>query len=94
MNKYILFSNDTRLIPAIDSTGSVDTHFIDLEILGKEERQGHTNSLISRHTFDDVAIFRQKLQNTSLGVRLNPINSESLREVQKCIDIGVDVLML
>ena len=45
---------------SLDRQESVDTIFVDLEIIGKEKRQGHTSSLISRHTKEDISNMKKK----------------------------------
>jgi hypothetical protein len=72
----------------------VDRIFIDLEILGKDERQGHLNTVISRHTIDDIRAVKKVLTKAKLLVRVNPINPESEQEIKGVISSGADVLML
>jgi len=72
----------------------VDRIFIDLEILGKEERQGHLNTVISRHSMSDVAPVKLVLKKTQLLVRVNPMNPNSKKEIDDAIIFGADVLML
>lgn len=72
----------------------VDRIFIDLEILGKVERQGHLNTVISRHTIEDVDRMRNELPMGTLMVRINPLNANSANEVNSVIAAGADVLML
>ena len=72
----------------------VDRIFIDLEILGKEERQGHLNTVISRHSINDIKAVKQVLKNSKLLVRVNPINPNSEQEINDAIKFGADILML
>ena len=92
--KYICFTNDCIIASSLDILNSVDTIFVDLEILGKFDRQGHTNGLISNHTFEDIKNLRNCLQSTCLGARIDPLNSNSEYQINKCIEYGVDVIML
>ena len=89
-----IFSNNPSVALFADSHSDIHTLFIDLEILGKEDRQRNTNSLISYHTLSDISLIRNTLHNTSLGVRVNPLNPSSAAEVEACLDRGADVLML
>tara|TARA_Y100001968_G_scaffold332035_1_gene388747 strand:+ start:1071 stop:1877 length:807 start_codon:yes stop_codon:yes gene_type:complete len=91
---YICFTNNQIIAKAFDYLSSIDTIFVDLEIIGKEIRQGHTNSLISRHSLEDIIKLRNVISNKALGVRINPINENSRIEIENCIDRGADVLML
>jgi hypothetical protein len=72
----------------------VDRIFVDLEIDGKVERQGHLSTVISRHTFEDVAIVRRAVPDAELLVRLNPPGPNSCSEVAKAIELGADIVML
>ena len=51
--KLLYISNDINEVKKIDKMG-VDFTFIDLEINGKKERQGHLDTFISNHNIEDV----------------------------------------
>lgn len=76
----------------------VDTLMVDLESLGKMERQGHLNTWISSHNISSVSNLASVLRNLpnkpELLVRVNPLHSSSAREVDEVIDRGADRLML
>ena len=92
--KYICFTNDRIIASSLDVLDSVDTIFVDLEILGKVDRQGHTNGLISNHTYKDIKNLRNCINSTFLGARIDPLNSNSVYQINKCIEYGVEVIML
>ena len=91
---YFCFTNNKLIAKALDPIKDIDTIFIDLEILGKQTRQGHTNSLISKHDLEDISELREVISQSKLGVRINPLNQNSQYEIEKCIKKGADVLML
>ena len=93
MIKFILITNDPDLAVFAESCG-VKRIFVDLERLGKKERQGHLDTLISQHSIDDAKKIKSKLKSSELIVRLNPLNAESQKEVEAAIDAGADYLML
>lgn len=68
--------------------------FVDLEILGKVERQGHLDTVISRHKMEDVSLLSPVLPAGSLLVRLNPVHPGTESEVDDAIRRGADTLML
>jgi len=72
----------------------VDRIFVDLEIAGKEARQGHLNTVISRHTIADVSKLRSVAPVNGLLVRINPLNHNSNEEIDLVIQSGADILML
>lgn len=78
----------------IAQDAGVDTIFVDLEIIGKPQRQGHLNTVISRHTTDDVSALRKVLNKSSLLVRVNPIHPGSKDEIDRVISAGADIVML
>ena len=47
----------------------VDWIFVDLEIKGKLERQGHLDTVISRHKIEDISPIKNTLKKTKLLVR-------------------------
>lgn len=72
----------------------VDMIFVDMEINGKELRQSHLNSVISKHTIDDVIKVREAIPKGRLLVRVNPLHSKSRFEIDEVISAGADMLML
>ncbi|WP_243975764.1 aldolase/citrate lyase family protein [Vibrio natriegens] len=95
MNELSLMciTNNYKLAHVADKIG-VDYIFVDLEILGKEQRQGHLDTVISRHTLNDVKIIREAVSESKLLVRVNPINEKSHQEIENVINLGADVIML
>ncbi|WP_439438950.1 aldolase/citrate lyase family protein [Roseateles sp. DB2] len=74
--------------------GGVDRIFVDLEMLGKQERQGHLNTVISRHELADVQRLRPVVPAGRLLVRINPIHAGSQQEIDQVVEAGADILML
>lgn len=91
--KLMYITNDYNIAEIAESSG-VDWIFIDLEINGKEERQGHLDTVISRHRIEDVKNVKSVLKNSKLLVRVNPIYEGSKNEINKVIDDGADIVML
>lgn len=91
--KLMLITNDTGIAKhAVNS--KVDRIFVDLEVIGKYERQGHLDTVISKHSIQDISNLRTGLVNTELLVRINPIHDRSKIEVEQVIDAGADIIML
>lgn len=91
--KLLYISNDINEVKKIDKIG-IDFIFIDLEINGKKERQGHLDTFISNHNIEDVKKIKEVLKNAKLLVRVNPIGIGSEEEINKVIEYGADVIML
>ncbi|WP_372659921.1 aldolase/citrate lyase family protein, partial [Hydrogenophaga sp.] len=68
--------------------------FVDLERLGKAERQAGRNTFISTHTIEDVGRVKAVLRHSQLMVRVNPLNPETGAEVDAVLAQGADWLML
>lgn len=93
MIKLMYITNQPNIAKIAENAG-VDIIFIDLELMGKEERQGHLDTVISRHSFDDIAKVKQVLNKSKLIVRINPFYEETQKEVNKAIEDGADIVML
>lgn len=91
--EFIYITNDPLRAYTAQLAG-VDKIMVDLEINGKEMRQGHLNTVISRHTFEDVAALREILHTSKLLVRINPIHDGSPTEIARCLELGADIIML
>lgn len=74
---------------------SVDRIWVDLEYIGKKERQGGMNTVQSTHKIEDVKLMRNSIEGKAkLQVRVNPIHSNSKNEINKVIEYGADIIML
>lgn len=93
MLEYMYITNDPQIAKMIDELG-VDRVWIDLEVLGKEERQKNYDSVKSKHSIQDIQVIRPLLRQAKLQVRINPINPNSKEEIDKVIEAGCDYIML
>ncbi|MGY0400088.1 MAG: aldolase/citrate lyase family protein [Ostreibacterium sp.] len=92
--KYMIIENNLNLIRLYDEIG-VDRIFLDLEIIGKKERQGHLDTVISsHHSIADISAIKPILRQSELLVRINPIHDGSIFEIEESIANGADILML
>lgn len=89
----IFITNDLLRAHVAEEAG-VDRIMVDLEMLGKIERQGHLDTVISGHTIRDVRSMRSVLSGASLMVRVNPINEFSEQEIDEVIAEGAEIVML
>lgn len=93
MLELIQITNDPAFARRCDALGGFRL-FVDLERLGKAERQAGRNTFISVHSLDDVARIKQVLRQSKLMVRVNPLNPGTAAEVDAVIAQGADLLML
>ena len=91
--KLLMITNDPVKAKILSESG-VDRIFVDLEIIGKTERQGHLNTVISRHNIKDVERVKKSISKGEVLVRVNPLNKNSKDEIDRAIDYGADIIML
>lgn len=91
--KLMYITNRPEIALLAEQNG-VDWVFVDLELNGKVERQGHLDTVISRHAIRDVSRLRAVLKHAELLVRVNPIFQGSRYEINEVINRGADVVML
>lgn len=89
----MLIANDPALAAYALQCG-VDRIFVDLEFLGKQARQGHLDTVISRHSIDDVTKVRAAVNPGALLVRTNPMHVGSHDEIETILCAKPDYLML
>lgn len=94
MIKLMLIANDPSLAGFAVRHG-VDRIFVDLEIMGKRERQRGRDTLISGHTMDDIPKVRRAIGSAAeLLVRVNPLYEGTKEEVDAAVEGGADFVML
>ncbi len=87
-------------VAEIAQAAGVDRIFVDMEYLGKAERQGGLDTVQNHHTLADVRKLREVVTSSELLVRVNPIHDaaeglpSSEEEIEAAIDEGADVIML
>ena len=91
--KFFYITNNVEVAKAAQDAG-VDRLFVDLETLGKAERQKNMNAVLSYHTLDDVKKIASVKTTSKLLTRVNPINPGSKEEIDRAIEYGSDFLML
>lgn len=91
--KYMYITNSPAVAKVAEDNG-VDRIFIDMEVLGKENRQKNMNSVKSHHTFEDIKAVKSTIKNSELLVRVNSIYAGSKEEIDTVIDCGAEIIML
>ncbi len=88
---YITNNLDVALIA---EKAGVDRVWVDLETLGKEERQHNLNTVKSHHTIEDIRRIAPRLTEAEMLVRVNPWNENSKEEIDEVIKAGAQIIML
>ena len=93
MFNYLFITNSPEIAAYVEHCG-VTRIFLDLERIGKLERQGHLDTVISQHSISDILPIKSALKSAKLMVRVNPLNDNSQSEIDEVISAGADIIML
>ena len=91
--EFIQITNDPQFALECELAG-IQRIMVDLEVLGKRERQRGRDTVLSDHAISDIASVRSRLNSATLMVRINPWGEWSRGEVDQAVDAGADVSML
>lgn len=94
MSLKLMYLTNAPQIAAIAEENGVDRIFLDLELRGKEARQGHLDTVISHNDISDVKKLRTAIHTSELLVRVNSIYDESAAEIDRVVEDGADIVML
>lgn len=96
----LMYITNRPEVALIAEKSGVDRIFVDMEYIGKSERQGGLDTVQNHHTVNDVRTLRTVLKNAELLVRINPIHDQtkeycsSEEEINAVINAGADIIML
>lgn len=94
MLKLMYITNDPE-VALIAFESGVDIIFIDMETLGKAERQKGMDTVQSHHTVQDISKIKAALDGKAqVLARINPLNPDSKAEIDSAVENGADILML
>lgn len=94
MTLRLMYITNNVEVARIAQKYGVERIWVDLETLGKNERQGHIDSVKSHHSISDIKRIVPILDKSEMLVRVNPINENSEEEINQVIDAGADIIML
>lgn len=90
---YMMITASPEVAAFIEQHG-VARIFLDQEVLGKAERQGHLDTHKAAHSLEEIAAVAGVLSKAELMVRLNPLHAGSIDEINAALDHGAQRLML
>lgn len=91
----LMYITNNPMVAEIAVDAGVDRIFIDMEVLGKAERQGGMDTVQSHHVPKDIARVRKAIgDRAEIMARINPLNPNSQEEIDASIENGADVIML
>ncbi len=100
MSLKLMYITNRPYVAQVAEKCGVDRIFVDMEYIGKKERQGGMNTVQNYHTVEDVKSIRKCLKKSKLMVRCNPIHEKtdayvsSAEEIEAVIEAGADIVML
>ena len=96
----LMYITNRPEVALIAEKSGVDRIFVDLEYIGKSDRQGGMDTVQSKHSLDDVKKISEVITEAELLVRVNPIHDSSEQycsseeEINTAIKNGADIIML
>ena len=90
----VMYITNKPEVALIAEKYGVDRIWIDLETLGKEERQKNMNTVKSNHSIEDIKKIKPQLTKAEMLVRINPWNADSKKEIDAVVEAGADMIML
>ncbi len=96
----LFYITNRPAVARVAQLAGVDRIFLDMEYLGKEDRQGGMDTVQSHHTIADVRAISNELTTSKLLVRVNPIHTSgsdcgnSREEIERVLDAGAHAIML
>ncbi len=100
MALQLMFVTNNVDVASAAQTAGVDRIFVDMEYIGKSNRQGGMDTVQNMHTLKDVKELRKVITTSTLFVRCNPIHDatefypSTEEEINGIIECGADVIML
>ena len=97
--KLMYITNRPEIAKIAESVG-VDRIFVDMEYIGKAERQCGMDTVQSHHTVEDIKNIKNTVSSADVMVRVNPIHnstesySSTETEIEQAVKAGADILML
>lgn len=102
----LMYITNRPEIAQIAEENGVDWIFVDMEFIGKDNRQGGLDTVQNHHTIEDVRRVKASLKKAKVLVRVNPIHKammnadgtiaymDSKTEIESAIEAGADIVML
>ncbi len=98
--RLMYITNDPDIARITENAG-VDWIFVDMEFIGKDNRQGGLDTVQNHHTIEDIKTIRKAISKSKVLVRVNPIHGvqkdgyfDSEDEINAAVEAGADIIML
>lgn len=100
MSLTLMYITNRPEVALMAEAAGVDRIFLDMEYIGKSQRQGGMDTVQCRHTVEDIANIRRVIRTAQVLVRCNPVHdatdayTSTEDEINAVINSGADVIML
>ena len=100
MSLKLMYITNRADVARVAEAAGVDRIFVDMEYVGKDERQAGLDTVKSHHTIADVRRIRETVSTAEVLVRVNPIHDQmgglpgSKAEIENVVQAGADIVML
>jgi len=96
-----MYITNNPSVAKIAEGAGVDWIFVDMEFIGKDNRQGGLDTVQNHHTISDIRTIREAVSRSKVLVRVNPIHGlqpdgycDSEHEIDAAVEAGADIIML
>lgn len=90
----LFYITNSPEIALIAEKYGVNRIWVDLEKIGKDDRQRGLNTVKSNHKISDITKIKKVLTSSELMVRIDAWNKDSKKQIDKIIKAGADIIML
>lgn len=97
----LMYITNNPAVAKIAEEAGVDWIFVDMEFIGKDNRQGGLDTVQNHHTINDIRTVRNAVSKANVLVRVNPIHGiqkdgyfDSEHEIDNAVEAGADIIML
>lgn len=100
MSMTLMYITNNPVVAQIAQKSGVDRIWLDMEYIGKEQRQPCMDTVKNHHTIEDIQNIRPIITTSQVMVRVNPLHQatkdycSSKEEIDNAIKSGADVVML
>jgi 2-keto-3-deoxy-L-rhamnonate aldolase RhmA len=95
-----MYITNKPAVAKIAEDAGVDWIFVDMEFIGKDDRQGGLDTVQNHHTIEDIRNVKAAVNKAKVLVRINPIHKQqtdyfdSQNEIAAAVEAGADIIML
>lgn len=94
MSITLMYITNRPVVAGIAQEAGVDRIFLDMEYIGKSQRQCGMDTVQCSHTIEDIQNVRRVIDKSEVLVRCNSMYDGSRQEIESIISAGADVIML